>query len=165
MNQDYATADKLLSVQFPTTDITYGDVLKKAREIAVQLPALMPVLRPVGGPLQPATSRPWAQPSVIDMDNDGVGRYVRDVNYVRLGVDSLENVLLDQIGILHCERRPDRITAARLHGVFEPCLVTTRIDLADDARRQLDHFFASNEPFVEFTSGPRHERLAERHEV
>jgi hypothetical protein len=161
--------DKVLSPYQPPgnpVDITYGDLLEKGRRLSAQLVTLMPLFRPPGPFPQPIALRPFAP--VIQYpggEEDGILRYLRHDDYVKVGPAALEHILMDQIGLLRIETAPDRLTTSRLRDVFAPCLIRSRVDLEDPMDAQLRNFFSATQPFVEFTRGICHERLADRYDV
>jgi hypothetical protein len=136
--------------------LSYDAIYKKAELITQALPALrwLAPHSPV-----PPTGPAWAE-------LDGPVRYINRPDYANLGPDALEQVLLDQIGILQIEtNNPDLLTIARLQDIAQNSLHRQAIDVSAPHKEQIDAFLSASEPYVGLTKGGVFQRLATTREL
>ncbi len=147
--------------------LRYGEIYTKACQIADALAGLEwltttnpAVVSPAQGAQQPTV------PILTKWDAfDGPARYVGAPGYANLGVDALEPIILDQIGLLRLESAPRIVSAAEFTALFQSSLHPESIDLARPGKKQLDAFLGSTEPYIGIVNNGVFLRVATNREL
>jgi len=140
----------------PQPLVTYGQIYDKAINIARRVTMFaglnLAQTFPPGGP-------PGAVPSPIAQD---VQRYLSRPDYVELGDAALEQILMDQLALLHLEHPPDHLTLHRFEEIFSPCLHCDTIDVTHSSEQQVKVFLETEAPYVALVSRGHYEGVVER---
>lgn len=148
----------------PPSSVTYGHLYDKAQSIArqvvmfkqqnVPMPPWVPI-PPPAAPLPPNFDVTMVlRPDVL--------RYLNHPDYVQLGEEVQEQILMDQIGLLRLEDEPDELTLSRLEDLFGACLHCDTIDVTQPMNQQVRSLLETDAPYTALVRRGHYEGIVER---
>jgi hypothetical protein len=148
----------------PPSVVTYGQLYDKAVSIARQVTMFKrrDVPQPPYAVAPPAVSPLPPNVDVTMVLGADVRRYLDRPDYLKLGEEVQEQILMDQIGLLKLEEPPDQLTLGRLEELFGHCLNCEAIDLTRPKSEQVKTFFETEAPYIALVNRGRYEAIVER---